>query len=64
MNCGNNFTEWVRNYTDILEPEYDKFYRFFESNNEEPPNYHSFLQYVFLNTKKYKSLGKLIAPIH
>lgn len=64
MKVRTNFSEWVRHYTDILEPEYDKFYIFFKSKDEEPPSYDSFLKYVFLNTKKINYQGKLIAPIY
>lgn len=64
MQRSNNFNQWVNHYTDILEPEYDKFYIFFKSRKEEPPSYQSFLNFIFLNTKKFNYNGKLIAPIY
>ena len=64
MKLKTNFIEWVTHYSDILEPEYDKFFLFFKSKDEEPPSYESFVKFVFLNTKKFKIGEKLIAPIY
>ena len=64
MQRSNNFRQWVNHYTDILEPEYDKFYIFFKTREEEPPSYQSFLNFIFLNTKKINYNGKLVAPIY